>query len=70
MSIGQLDAVKEGTQVAALDQQWGEQAAFGGRACGEFLKNGNILPNTNSLKPVTQANEAAARVEFLAISGG
>ena len=31
VSIGQLDAVKEGTQVAALDQQWGEQAGFGAR---------------------------------------
>lgn len=70
VSIGQLDAVKEGTQVVALDQQWGEQAAFGGRACAEFLKNGKILPNTNTLKPITQENEAEARVEFLKISGG
>jgi ribose transport system substrate-binding protein len=70
VSIGQLDAVKEGTQVVALDQQWGEQAAFGGRACAELLKNGKILPNTNTLKPITKENEAEARVEFLKISGG
>jgi ABC-type sugar transport system substrate-binding protein len=70
VSIGQLDAVKEGTQVVALYQQWGEQAAFGGRACAELLKNGKILPNTNTLKPITQENEAEARVEFLKISGG
>jgi ABC-type sugar transport system substrate-binding protein len=69
VSIGQLDAVKEGTQVVALDQQWGEQAAFGAVACAELLKNGKVLPNTNVLKPILQENEAAAREEFLKISG-
>ena len=53
VSLGQLDAVKEGTQVAALDQQWGEQAGFGALACADFLKNGIIRPNTQVLLPVT-----------------
>jgi ribose transport system substrate-binding protein len=70
VSLGQLDAVKEGTQVAALDQKWGEQAGFGALACAQLLKNGKILPNTQVLLPVTQANEAQARADFLKISGG
>ena len=65
VSLGQLDAVERGTQIAALDQQWGEQAAFGAVACAEFLKNGNILPNTQELKPVTQENVEEAREEFM-----
>ena len=70
VSLGQLDAVKEGTQVAALDQKWGEQAGFGALACAQLLKNGKILPNSQVLLPVTQANEAQARADFLKISGG
>ena len=70
VSLGQLDAVKEGTQVAALDQKWGEQAGFGALACAQLLKNGVILPNSQVLLPVTQANEAQARADFLKISGG
>jgi ribose transport system substrate-binding protein len=70
VSIGQLDAVEAGTQIVALDQQWGDQAGFGALACAEFLKNGKILPNTNTLKPVTAANVVQARKDFMAISGG
>jgi len=70
VSVGQLDAVKEGTQVAALDQQWGDQAAFGATACAEFLKNGKILPNTQVLKPITKENEPQAREEFMKIVNG
>jgi ribose transport system substrate-binding protein len=69
VSLGQLDAVKEGTQVVALDQQWGEQAAFGAVACAELLKNGKVLPNTNVLLPILKENEAQAREDFLKISG-
>ncbi len=70
VSIGQLDAVEAGTQVAALDQQWGEQAGFGALACAELLKNGKVLPNTQVLKPVTKENVDAAREEFMKIAGG
>jgi ribose transport system substrate-binding protein len=70
VSVGQLDAVKEGTQVAALDQRWGDQAAFGAVACAELLKNGKILPNTQELLPITQENEAKAREEFMKIVNG
>jgi ribose transport system substrate-binding protein len=70
VSIGQLDAVQSGTQVAALDQQWGEQAGFGATACAEFLKNGKILPNSNVLKPITKDNVDAARTEFMKLVGG
>jgi ribose transport system substrate-binding protein len=70
VSIGQLDAVKEGTQVAALDQQWGAQAGFGALACANFLGKGVILPNSNDQLPILQANEAQARIDFLKLTGG
>jgi ABC-type sugar transport system substrate-binding protein len=70
VSIGQLDAVEAGTQIVALDQQWGDQAGFGALACAELLKNGKVLPNTNTLKPITTDNVVQARKDFMAISGG
>jgi ABC-type sugar transport system substrate-binding protein len=69
VSIGQLDAIEAGTQIVALDQQWGDQAGFGAMACAELLKNGNVLPNTNTLKPVTTDNVVEAREEFMKIAG-
>ncbi len=70
VSIGQLDAVEAGTQIVALDQQWGDQAGFGALACAELLKNGKVLPNTNTLKPITTENVVQARADFMAIAGG
>lgn len=67
VSLGQLDAIDAGTQVAALDQKWSEQAGFGALACAEFLKNGKILPNTQVLLPVTKANSAQARKDLQSI---
>ena len=69
VSIGQLDAIEAGTQIVALDQQWGDQAGFGALGCAEFLKNGKILPNSNVLKPITTDNVVQARADFLAIAG-
>lgn len=69
VSIGQLDAIEAGTQIVALDQQWGDQAGFGATACAELLKNGKVLPNTNTLKPVTTDNVVEAREEFMKIAG-
>jgi ABC-type sugar transport system substrate-binding protein len=69
VSIGQLDAIEAGTQIVALDQQWGDQAGFGALACAELLKNGKVLPNTNTLKPVTKENVVEAREEFMKIAG-
>lgn len=70
VSIGQLDAIEAGTQIVALDQQWGDQAGFGALGCAELLKNGKILPNSNVLKPVTTENVVQARKDFMAIAGG
>ena len=70
VSIGQLDAIEAGTQIVALDQQWGDQAGFGALGCAELLKNGKILPNTNTLKPITTDNVVQARKDFMAIAGG
>ena len=67
VSLGQLDAIEKGTQVVALDQRWGDQAAFGAVACADFLKNGVIRPNTQELLPITKENLAEARKDFLAI---
>jgi len=67
VSLGQLDAIDAGTQVAALDQKWSEQAGFGALACAEFLKNGKILPNSQELLPVTKENSAQARKDLQAI---
>lgn len=69
VSKGQLDGIEKGIQVAALDQRWSDQAAFGGAACAQFLKNGVILPNIQTLKPVLAADVAAARVELDRILG-
>jgi ribose transport system substrate-binding protein len=69
LSVGQLDAIDAGTQIVALDQQWGEQAGFGALACANLLKDGTVLPNTQELKPVTKENSAAAREEFMKIAG-
>ncbi len=63
-SKGQLDAIEKGIQVAQLDQRWPDQAAFGGPACAQFLKNGVILPNTQTLKAVTKDGVAQARKEL------
>ena len=70
VSQGQLDGVEQGIQVAALDQRWGDQAAFGAVACAEFLKNGTILPNSQELLPVTQENLEEARADFEQFLGG
>jgi ABC-type sugar transport system substrate-binding protein len=64
VSLGQLDAIDAGTQVAALDQRWGEQAGFGAGACAELLKNGKVLPNSQVLFPITKENSAQAREDL------
>ncbi len=66
VSKGQLDAIDAGIQVASLDQRWPDQAAFGGPACAQFLANGVVLPNTQTLRPVTKADTAQARAELSA----
>ena len=67
VSKGQLDAIDAGIQVALLDQRWPDQAAFGGPACAQFLGNGVVLPNTQTLKPVTKADTADARAQLNSI---
>ena len=69
VSKGQLDGIDAGIQVAALDQRWAEQAAFGGRACATFLKTGKILPNTQVLNPITKDKTKAARADLEKILG-
>lgn len=68
-SKGQLDAIEKGIQVALFDQRWPDQAAFGGPACAQFLKNGVILPNTQTLKAVTADGVDQARAELDKVLG-
>ncbi len=63
-SLGQLDGIEKGIQVAQFDQRWPDQAGFGSVACAAFLKNGEILPNTQTLKAVLKDGVAAAREEL------
>lgn len=69
VSKGQLDGIEKGIQVALLDQRWPDQAAFGGPACAQFLKNGVVLPNTQTLRPVMKDGVAQARAELDTILG-
>jgi ribose transport system substrate-binding protein len=68
VSEGQLDGVEQGIQVAALDQRWSDQAAFGATACAEFLTDGTIHENTQTLLPWTVENIEEAREEFAKVS--
>ena len=63
-SLGQLDAIEKGIQVAQFDQRWPDQAGFGSVACAAFFKNGEILPNTQTLKAVFKDGVAQAREEL------
>lgn len=70
VSYGQLDGIERGIQVAALDQRWSEQSGFGAIACAEFLANGRILPNTQTLLPIQVDQVEAARRDLDLILGG
>ncbi len=64
VSLGQLDGIDAGTQVVALDQKWSEQAGFGALACAALFADGEILPNSQELFPVTKENSAQAREDL------
>jgi ribose transport system substrate-binding protein len=67
LTKGQLTAIEKGVQIAMMDQRWTEQAAFGAKACAEFLASGRILPNTQALKPYTKQNVDEARAALAEI---
>ena len=64
VSKGQLDGIEKGIQVALLDQRWPDQGAFGAAACARFVADGEVLPNTQTLRPVLKADVPAARAEL------
>lgn len=70
VSLAQLDAIEEGTQVAAFDQRWSEQAGFGAAACATLFATGKITPNTQELGPVTADNVDEARADLEEVLGG
>ena len=65
----QIDALKQGTQIALFDQKWPEQAGFGALACATFLKTGKVLPNTQHLSVVTKGNYKQAIAELNRLLG-
>lgn len=54
----QVAAIKAGTEIALFDQNWPQQAAFGGVACAEFMKTGKVFPNIQVEHAITKANLA------------
>ena len=66
LSVGQLDKIDEGVQIATLDQAWPQQAAFGPLACAMYLKFGKVMPNNQVLVPVTKATGTKAARKILA----
>jgi ABC-type sugar transport system substrate-binding protein len=70
VSVGELDAIDSGTQVAALDQKWSDQAGFGALACANLFAKGTVLPNTQQLLPINKTNSAQARKDLNALLNG
>jgi ABC-type sugar transport system substrate-binding protein len=60
----QIDAIKNGTEIALFDQKWWQQGGFGATACAEFLKSGKVLPNTQQLQVVDKANVGTAMADL------
>jgi len=69
-TMGQLEGIENGYQIATVDQRWFDQAAYGGKACATFLKTGKILPNTQKPEPITLAKVPAERESLEAIESG
>lgn len=69
-TMGQLEGIEEGLQIATIDQRWFDQAAYGGSACATFLKTGRILPNTQKPEPITLAKVPAERTSLEKIESG
>ena len=65
----QIDALKQGTEIALFDQKWPEQAGFGALACATFLKTGKVLPNTQRLSVVTKENYKQAIADLNKLLG-
>jgi ABC-type sugar transport system substrate-binding protein len=69
-TMGQLEGIENGLQIATIDQRWFDQAAYGGKACATFLKTGKILPNTQKPEPITLAKVPAERKSLEEIESG
>jgi ribose transport system substrate-binding protein len=57
----QIDAIKNGIQIALFDQKWWQQAGFGATACATFLKTGRVIPNTQTLQVINVTNYKQAQ---------
>lgn len=69
-TMGQLQGIEDGYQIATVDQRWFDQAAYGGKACATFLKTGEILPNTQEPDPITLDKVPEAREALKSIESG
>ena len=71
VSIGQLDAIEAGTQIVALDQQWGEQAGLRrARLCRAPQERQGPARTPTSSSRSRRRTSWQAREEFMAIAGG
>lgn len=65
----QLDGIKQGIQIALLDQKWPDQGGYGALACATFLGKGEVLPNTQLLVVVGPDEVDASRAEMHKLLG-
>jgi ribose transport system substrate-binding protein len=66
----QAEAIRNGTQIAMLDQKWPEQAGFGALACADYFANKTVRGNTQVLTEVTAENLDQVLEEQKALVGG
>lgn len=65
VDLTNLAGIKDGTQIATLDQNYLAQAQFPALACADYLKTGRILPNTNVPIVIDSTNVDAAKALFI-----
>jgi len=65
VDLTNLAGIKDGTQIATLDQNYLAQAQFPASACAAYLKTGRILPNTNVPIVINAKNVDAAKALFV-----
>jgi ABC-type sugar transport system substrate-binding protein len=68
VSLPTLDAIKSGSQIGTLDQQFPVQAGWAAQACAAYLGKGKVLPNANKPLLITAANVVKARAEFIRLT--
>jgi ribose transport system substrate-binding protein len=68
VSLPTLDAIKAGSQIGTLDQQFPVQAGWAAQACAAYFGKGKVLPNANQPLLITSANVTKARAAFIRLT--